>query len=380
MQTLWRFLSLLLFLSLVHLGPAACSSAQQEQGLQGEEQLQEDQEQEEQEEQQQQEQEEEEQQQQEEEQQQEQQQEQGDYNNAELNNEDLNGNEDQQVSDNEGFDNQLQNSDDELQQIMEQENESDQLNANQQDFEQNLQQTGEEFVDNNLDQEMQQDVEQQMDQEMQQVNDQMVDQVNDQMEQVVQNDQMQAEPMQEQMDQGGASMAAPAGKLPEMGTTMAYIVERGDTLGKIATKVYGSISKWREVMSLSNLADPNKIYPGDVVYYQLNEESYSFAERYENITRGSTTVQAGDTLAKISRRVYGTSSAWMNIWRQNDWINDPTKLIVGKTVYYVNAGEFVAETLKTAKKKVKQAFSYVKPAIKAVDNSLNITIEFVHSS
>jgi nucleoid-associated protein YgaU len=134
--------------------------------------------------------------------------------------------------------------------------------------------------------------------------------------------------------------AGPA--LPEMGSKMPYIVQRGDTLAKIATKVYGSSDKWKDISNLSGLANPSRIYPGDVVYYTLDDKSQAFATAYESVQRGSTQVQQGDTLATIAQRVYGSSGSWKSIWRQNDNINNPDKLDPGMTVYYIQAGALSA--------------------------------------
>ena len=103
--------------------------------------------------------------------------------------------------------------------------------------------------------------------------------------------------------------------LPEMGAKLAYIVEKGDTLAKISEKVYGNASKWKELASLAGISNPNKIYPGEVIYYQLSAETSAFASSYESLGRSAITVVKGDTLAKISAKVYGTSSKWRAIWR-----------------------------------------------------------------
>jgi len=162
--------------------------------------------------------------------------------------------------------------------------------------------------------------------------------------------------------------AGPA--LPEMGAKMPYIVQRGDTLAKIATKVYGSNDKWKEISSLSGLANPSRIYPGDVVYYTLDEKSQAFATAYESVQRGSTQVQQGDTLATIAKRVYGSSSSWKAIWRQNDTINNPDKLDPGMTVYYIQSG-----ALSAAVKKVRSQLHNVAQNIqKTLDTTANATI------
>jgi hypothetical protein len=124
--------------------------------------------------------------------------------------------------------------------------------------------------------------------------------------------------------------------LPELGAKLAYIVEKGDTLAKISEKVYGNASKWKELASLAGISNPNKIYPGEVIYYQLSAETSAFASSYESLGRSAITVVKGDTLAKISAKVYGTSSQWRAIWRENEQVQDPESLTEGGVIYYVN--------------------------------------------
>lgn len=134
--------------------------------------------------------------------------------------------------------------------------------------------------------------------------------------------------------------------MPEMGSKMAYVVEAGDTLGKIAAKIYGDQKRWRDIANLSGMENPNHIYPGDIVYYSLDDSSRNFAAAYESVRRAKEIVQEGDTLAAISKRVYGTSKAWRHIWRQNDNIDNPDQLTAGMVVYYVEKGAFNAAMTK----------------------------------
>lgn len=133
-----------------------------------------------------------------------------------------------------------------------------------------------------------------------------------------------------------AVAAAPAGQgLPEIGSKMPYVVQHGDTLAKIAQKIYGAMDRWHDIAQLSGLANPNRIYPGDVVYYQLTEDATAFATAYEAQTKGEVTAAAGDTLAKISAKVLGSSKYWKSVWRQNDHIDNPDHIKAGTTVYYL---------------------------------------------
>jgi nucleoid-associated protein YgaU len=143
--------------------------------------------------------------------------------------------------------------------------------------------------------------------------------------------------------------AAPAvAGIPEQGSKMAYVVEAGDTLAKIAMKIFGDPKRWKEMANLSGMDNPNHIYPGDIVYYSLDDSSKNFASAYESIQRAKEVVREGDTLAAISQRVYGTSKAWRQIWRQNDKIDNPDILSAGMTIYYVEKG-----AVKTALNKLK---------------------------
>ena len=135
--------------------------------------------------------------------------------------------------------------------------------------------------------------------------------------------------------EGGGVFSGVAGKpaapgLPEIGSKMVYIVQKGDTLGRISRSIYGDTGRWKQMAEWSGIADPDRIYPGDVVYYQLNEASLAFATSYEEPQPEiQVTVQEGDTLGKIAKRVYGSTSYWQMVWRHNSQISHPDHLEVG---------------------------------------------------
>lgn len=130
--------------------------------------------------------------------------------------------------------------------------------------------------------------------------------------------------------------------LPELGSKMSYMVQRGDTLGKIASKVYGDPSRWTEIADFTGIANPRLIYPGDVVYYQLTEQTMSFASSYESTARSEVIVSEGDTLSTIASRVLGDANNWKLIWRLNDNISNPDRLEAGSTIYYVSPSQMAA--------------------------------------
>ncbi len=153
---------------------------------------------------------------------------------------------------------------------------------------------------------------------------------------------------------GAQTVGTPAGPgLPELGSKMSYIVQKGDTLAKIASRIYGDSNKWTEIANFTGLANPRLIYPGDVVYYQLTEQSMNFAGVYDSMKRSEVQIQQGDTLATIAGRVFGNSSLWKLIWRQNDRIDNPDRLTAGSTIYYVDPAS-------TASVDQKAKFEFVK--------------------
>lgn len=59
--------------------------------------------------------------------------------------------------------------------------------------------------------------------------------------------------------QSGASSTAPAAEVYE-----TYEVKAGDSLSKIAKRVYGSGNQWKRIFEANTdvIQDPNKIFPG----------------------------------------------------------------------------------------------------------------------
>ncbi len=175
------------------------------------------------------------------------------------------------------------------------------------------------------------------------------------------------------MERGSAGSMAPA--LPEVGSKMPYIVQRGDTLAKVAAKIYGNPSRWSEIAELSSLANPSRIYPGDVVYYQLTQETSQFAQAYEMLPRREVVVNQGDTLASIAARTLGNASDWKAIWRQNDIIDNPDSLSAGMVLYYVDTGAMTASINPNSKQESLAStsieFQMNEGSVTVVDNTSN---------
>lgn len=80
--------------------------------------------------------------------------------------------------------------------------------------------------------------------------------------------------------QGGAETTAPAPPKADFGNVQSgvastaavvepqtYTVERGDSLSKIAKKIYGSANRWREIFEANRdqIDNPDLIHPGQVL-------------------------------------------------------------------------------------------------------------------
>ncbi len=131
---------------------------------------------------------------------------------------------------------------------------------------------------------------------------------------------------------------------PELGANeKLYIVQPGDTLGSIASVVYGSSKEWKSLAELNNKTSKSRIFPGDMIKYASNEKSAAFEARWNAIPKNSVTVAKGDTLSKIAAKVMGQDSYWKVIWRLNqETLTNPNKIVVGQSLQYVSAKDLEA--------------------------------------
>lgn len=143
-------------------------------------------------------------------------------------------------------------------------------------------------------------------------------------------------------DSGAVATTTAGTNLPEMGSRLTYVVVKGDTLGKISEMIYGDKSRWRDLAAWSGFANPHLIHPGNLVYYQYNEQSAAFAQKYEGRKKAEVVVQAGDTLSTIAARVYGNPSDWVIIWRYNGHIANPDRIEIGQKIHYPETNNFLA--------------------------------------
>lgn len=122
---------------------------------------------------------------------------------------------------------------------------------------------------------------------------------------------------------GVAPQPTPVPVQPASGT---YTVKPGDTLSAIASR-YGT--SYQELARINNIADPNKIYPGQVLRVSAATPAPA------PVTGGQVyIVKSGDTLSAIGSR-YGVS--YQAIAQANN-IPDPNKIYVGQRLTIPGGG------------------------------------------
>lgn len=131
---------------------------------------------------------------------------------------------------------------------------------------------------------------------------------------------------------------------PTAGGTTTIIVQRGDTLSRLALKYNTTVSR---LVELNNIANPNLIYAGQTLIVPSGE---TLEESDGNSTSGQTIyiVKAGDTLNKISAE-FGTTAiaiAKENNIRNINLIYVGQRLVIptnrndlGHTLYKVRWGD-----------------------------------------
>ena len=115
------------------------------------------------------------------------------------------------------------------------------------------------------------------------------------------------------------------------GEMRVYNVRRGDTLMKIAFKLYGDIDRWKDLKNWNQgtIARANAIEPGTALNY-VDEGEFSL-EKHDHAYQ----IKTGDTLGGIAKWVYGKVTKWKKLQQYNArLIKDANRIFAGFTLYY----------------------------------------------
>lgn len=176
------------------------------------------------------------------------------------------------------------------------------------------------------------------------------------------------------------SLGDPVGKAGSASAVGQHVVAKGDTLSEISTKYYGTVRKMQLIVAANPGLNPNSLRvgtkltipaapramtpptmdptiittppmpgtptaPARPVFDELNstrvatdEQALSEVRRFvdTHATRASTatyTVSPGDTLSSISKKQFGSSARWKEIYELNrDKLSSPTSLKINQVL------------------------------------------------
>lgn len=125
-----------------------------------------------------------------------------------------------------------------------------------------------------------------------------------------------------------------------------YVVQKGDSLIRIAARTLGSGSRWTEIQSLNGGLDPKGLRPGMKLVLPASanlskggsttpgssgKRTTTSPKPAATSATGTYVVRAGDTLSKIASRLLGDGDRWREIVAANPGL-DPKRLLVGKSI------------------------------------------------
>lgn len=117
-----------------------------------------------------------------------------------------------------------------------------------------------------------------------------------------------------------------------------YIIEKGDSLWKIAEKKYNDGYAWTKIAKENNLKNASVLSVGQKLKMPVVESKITAAitkttETTNKIDSGIYKVVRNDSLWKIAVRAYGDGYKWNNIYQENKTIiRNPNLLEIGMTL------------------------------------------------
>ena len=107
---------------------------------------------------------------------------------------------------------------------------------------------------------------------------------------------------------------------PAVAKKTRYVVKSGDTMSSIAEAWFGAPRDWSRIAEANPQLDPNRLSVGQVIMLPpKNAKSTSSVTKPTTPTTGGKTytVRSGDSLATISRAIYGSDGHWKLLYGAN---------------------------------------------------------------
>lgn len=112
-----------------------------------------------------------------------------------------------------------------------------------------------------------------------------------------------------------------------------YTIKKGDNLESIARAIYGDPNLWGAIKKANPGINPKRLKIGQKITIPETPRAPEEAETTPATTssEGTYTIQPGDTLGKIAKKLYGKESLWLKIQKANPEL-DPRRLTVGRKI------------------------------------------------
>jgi len=135
---------------------------------------------------------------------------------------------------------------------------------------------------------------------------------------------------EEMMDEDTVYTMSSAPENDSIERTGIYQIQEHDTLMWISYKIYGDYTKWRNILVANPEINENKLAIGTDIFYIEPDETFIW-ERDGTPYR----IERGDTLIKISKKLYNTSKNWKQLLANNsDMIKDPNMIYANFILFY----------------------------------------------
>lgn len=132
--------------------------------------------------------------------------------------------------------------------------------------------------------------------------------------------------------------------VPTDGKFSVYVVGPGDSLSKIARRLYGDKNEWRMLAQVNDIDNPSRILPGQVIRFPADERTANFRNNLDR-AKERVVVQAGDTLGGLARKLMGSTSYWKALWQMNaDKVSNPNMIRTNQVLYYFDMSKVEATT------------------------------------
>lgn len=113
------------------------------------------------------------------------------------------------------------------------------------------------------------------------------------------------------------------------GETAEYHVKAGETYMQIAFKLYGDVSKWKDIKALNPQVKEVHLRAGTKLKYERPAQEFVWQP-----TGTPYLIKTGDTLGTISNSFYQTTAKWKELWQHNKkLITNPNRIYAGFTMF-----------------------------------------------